>query len=1021
LAFINIPMHAFPLSFWHFTLQSNQHAATEILAAAGGDNNMHLAARAYSRAARWVESQKDQHPEYGHRVGEIARDLAFVLSLPVRLRALVAQQQTQSNPAQAQQLITELHARMQQYQAADWRRPPPPALPAATPRAVRPQPASTPRSSAIELPSSEHKRLAQEFGLTVEQVVETHRAIQKTPYSLREVLLQVGEGRFTNEVSEWRTTGRYASAQTLSLARNNILGLGDGLSDRGFGSRAGYEQWVLEKWDFANKTGAHPWVAAQFEQIEKILDPTCIDPCQREFFHESNLELTLPQAIFLAQNRMLTPQARVAPNLQDIEARLKAALQNGHPHVAELPLQLNDGRVVHLTAYLDERGQLQLAEKLRLEPDAPHQGAYPLLQTRKGDYLHSPQGEFLYPRKLGSRWEMLTLQASLPTQGLTYQLFPVTAADQAVRHATSFADLKQQLGHQVSFSEEEAQVWTVDLKGQPLRFRVYQGLVSDLNPSVRSQQTQLLTDPPMSAAQLAGLRNMRYEVVPISRPVRAEPTARIPVELEGDPRRFPGPHQPINTVQLGEAYALWGQRPLTLVDIEAAAKRYFTESGLADKGQALRFNVQAGKGDHFQLHLKAQLRPEGPGWTVGVEYLDKDGRRLTEDQHRGWALPSTQRADGVALSSQTWPSALVELHLVPRNGTLPQALYHHPVIDGNRPAVRDRPPVLTPNERAVAKGKEAMAWALPRVEVEAFLYPSQASSFEAIKADSVYLLGFYGPTAFEDAITQAKRLHDAWAAKAPLSNNQLTQALTVTLSTLQRDDHGGEFFQIRVWVSKNAAGEATHQVQLLDLKGQPLPVDYLKRPYLVCSDGKMVLLDTLLLNKDLGATFSFVRLLPSEVAAGSAQPRQVAVQKLDINSGEATSVSIDSTKLKLGKHWRMQNGRWLNSHASSYVIQCAVGFAGERDGQALIANVAVRSKEGEVFHLLVKIKNSKGKFWPVVGEPLDLYGQPLPTEVVDGSTYTNVIRPDNASLKPVPLITIKWTELVVEYHVDPNP
>jgi hypothetical protein len=988
--------------WWRQALLSNQPAASAVLAAAGGDDHADLAALAYSRAALWVNEAGGSPLK--NRVGEMARDWAFALSLPRRLKLLTQAQQQQPHAELVQQTLAQLHAALMRYQAAPWY-----PLPLFQP--IAPGPSSSPASavpvtpslapSTLEPFSVENIRLARVFGLTLKEVFETSRAVEGTGYAIEDVLTQA-----TLLASDSAPSGgHFLKDWTLPLARNGFFKGANTGSDLGLNA-------VLKD------MGALP---AEIEQMGRVFPlgslTRFVDAAK------AKTPIGLQGAIYLATHRAMLPRRRIASSLQEIQTQLTAAWLNDRPQVAEIQLQLQDGRRVHWVAYLDEHGQLQLAEKLRMRLDAPHQGAYPLMRNRKG--------EFLYPYKVKNSWQMQPLQNPMLAGGLAYQLFPATQLDQSVRHARSFAQLLQQLDHQASFGEQEAQVWAVNEQGRAMRFNVRVVHVRSLQNSSLSKLAPLLTSPSLNSTQLASLRQLRYVLAPLSQPVRIEPAARSPAETSVNSVVFAAQGS-TRGVQLGRAHVLQPAQPKQMLDvaaIELAGRRYFIEADLGAHRRELRVNVLADNATHFQLHFTAHPRPEGPGWTVEVEYLDENGMRLSEDRLGRALLPSINRHDGQVLGQQNWKRVLVELYEIARHGRLPETLYRDPLIDSNRSALAgNKPPVLTPLEKALASGRGFIEAALNQgapPERLLLLDVSKKGTVEAIKTDRAYNLHHWPRQDFlANALEQAKRLHDLWANPSTTSPPS-PKALVMTLGFARGPTRTPEFFQIRVSAFENLKGVRTHRVELLDMKAQPLATDLLNRPYLVCTDGKPWLLEGLLIPQAILATFAKVRLQPHEIPVelptlkAKAKVPQVPVEPLDINSTSALATHQERRQLQLNKVWRLKNMKERGVSA----IESLLTNMGWREGQQLIANATARNDKGDVVvSFLVKIYPVASAIGMLMwhGEAIDLLGQPLDKKITFGG-FSKVIEVQGPGSEKIRLGRFSFTEMVFEFHPNPNP
>jgi hypothetical protein len=682
--------------------------------------------------------------------------------------------------------------------------------------------------------------------------------------------------------------------------------------------------------------------------------------------------VSLQEAFYLAQHRSLLTQPVENTNLRELHRVLNETLIEGPPRVGEIDAYSWDGRSVRLVAYLDEQGQFQLAAKYRMERDAPFQGASP------------------FPKKNGAL-EGFHYTNRFPVDQLIYsmryQLFDATPAEQAVRHASNFTQLADAVNlHEDGAQATRARAWAVTQQGEPVNFYL------------RFRNGQLQTFPPLSVQTIAALSNIRYELSEVPA-LPVEPPARTPVK-EGA-QDFAS-NLDAGAVRLGTTYSLEGKRrtdrfgrsstaaSLSLSDIEEKAKSVFINSGMRDSGKVLRVNVLGSPGlnassDHFQLELSTHPLPKLPGLRTVVDYLDRDGRRLSE-QNGQPLIRTADFAQGIPLNQRAYAQMSFDFHEVIDG--VPQASLH------NDPQLNDvslREPASGDDvvARAQTETKTSLSHALTNLNsASSTEVSSLASDLDGVgslpQPNRAYALSVgdeHQDRTFETAAGQLAQAFSRMRTSQIFEPGRGRDPWSVTAKIGVRNAARQEdaFFQIRATADTPGLGLEGMRFEWLDLNGQALPVDRAGRPHFLPEGAAGdVAVDDFEIND---AVVVFEQVPPQQAATQntSAPVAFSAGARLDLERRDAQTWVKGSAQTALGTAYQfvapsagtglglgdiIEPALVFNRKATDATDNTGLGsylpgmFKRNQEKRLpMLANVAARHRaSGEVFHFFVHIQ-----------------------------------------------------------------
>ncbi|MGL5810297.1 MAG: pentapeptide repeat-containing protein, partial [Nocardioides sp.] len=316
-----------------------------------------------------------------------------------------------------------------------------------------------------------------------------------------------------------------------------------------------------------------------------------------------------------------------------------------------------------VVVYLDEKGAPRVARPSGSDlADSPRAGV-PLLRTAGGRFLATTSAG-----------------TYVPLDGVTaYKLVAPSEVDLALRHAESFAEVRQQLqpGSWLDESAEGAQVVAIARNGAPVSFRV------------GWRNGALVTKPRLSDRDLGGLRDLRFR---LSEDVMvAEPTAPLPTWADALPYpdrvegvapltayRLGRPTDGQVVVGVGRMIQTWSWR-----DLEKLARAYFEASGMREAGQELRINLagrtagQRPRWHHVQLAVfnRPDADPASAEQSVEVEYLDERGEPATVSGFGRMLLSTAITPKGPSVGSATYGQVVLGYYPVGSDGLPDPAMY----------------------------------------------------------------------------------------------------------------------------------------------------------------------------------------------------------------------------------------------------------------------------------------------------------------------------------------------------------
>ncbi|MGL5810928.1 MAG: hypothetical protein ACRCYQ_13380, partial [Nocardioides sp.] len=339
----------------------------------------------------------------------------------------------------------------------------------------------------------------------------------------------------------------------------------------------------------------------------------------------------------------------------------------GRPYLLATTYPPGEGPL-DLVIYSDENGELQMAQR-------PASGAVSASLLGDATPLRRPRDGQFTRRDAGGR--------TVPVRGLTvYRIVRPHRVDLAARHTGDIADIVGEL----SVSDlgrgdlaRHARVYAVGTDGQPVSF------------VLAWRNGELVSRPPMSAADLGRVDTMRYQF--FDRPMAVEPHVRPPQPLDAPP------HPSLaRLVRLDTAYLLTRDRSgldparlgprdkaWTWAEIDALARQYFEGAGLVGSDTELRVNLLGQTGgrrpesDHAQLAIYSWPDQSG-GSRIVVEHLDPQGVPLPTNRRGAPLIPTPGRPGGVPLSKRRYDTVAISYHAMSADDPAAGSLFYDPAL-----------------------------------------------------------------------------------------------------------------------------------------------------------------------------------------------------------------------------------------------------------------------------------------------------------------------------------------------------